>query len=369
MNDSGGSPSDRASVPTQKQVTKQVTVPLSSAFLSAARAICTVARAPNTSARAARHRAPANTPAARAASGARHKSDRPMISDFAGRESGRLATARKQVTVLVFWFSPRISPSVSIGQQQWEHATSKCDYTLQALPTEHSMMAETSRQYVLFVASSFLLIGCSITFFFLNNLTAALVAGGLAVLLLLIAHPDINYFKASKDGIEWRRKIQKVEVALADVQALTASLARAVIVAAEGGPRWGGIPDRLKSEVIADVISVLETIRLPEEMKRKTLADLHRYVAFDYMHYILGGNRNIDTNSPECRKEWQALRGGGIDRIACPDELEQFLQKWNLLSPERSELIEDYRHYLKHEKHRRPDSWSQRDHWGGLKPV
>jgi hypothetical protein len=230
-------------------------------------------------------------------------------------------------------------------------------------------MAEASRQYVLFVASSFLLIGCSITFFYFNNLTAAMVVAGFAVLLLLIAHPDINYFKASKDGIEWRRKIQNVEVALADVQTLTASLARAVIVAAEGGPRWGGIPDRLKSEVIAEVVSVLETVRLPEAMKRKTLSDLHRYAAFDYAHYILGGNWNIDTDSAECRKEWQSLREGGIDRIASPDEVEQFLRKWNFLSPERSELLEDYRYYLKHEKHRRLHSWDKREQWGRLKHV
>ena len=53
----------------------------------------------------------------------------------------------------------------------------------------------------------------------------------------------------------------------------------------------------------------------------------------------------------------------GLDNPIAPDEVERFLKSVNLLTEEKKDQLENYRHYLRHHEHRRPYEWSQRDSW------
>ena len=55
-------------------------------------------------------------------------------------------------------------------------------------------------------------------------------------------------------------------------------------------------------------------------------------------------------------KEWETLRGN-IKKRATPEEIEEFWKKYNALTLERKDIIEDYSFYLKHREHRRPSLW------------
>lgn len=77
---------------------------------------------------------------------------------------------------------------------------------------------------------------------------------------------------------------------------------------------------------------------------------------FDYSHALLGRNTMPkEVSGKPLQAEWSALREGGFERIASPEQIEEFLVKAGTLDAERTELLKDYRHYEKTGEHRRPD--------------
>lgn len=95
------------------------------------------------------------------------------------------------------------------------------------------------------------------------------------------------------------------------------------------------------------------------------LVDWDKLTEFDYAYGILGDNAPSDLPQEEV-EEWNKLRAGGLDHIPSPEAIEKFLQKGNKLTPERQELLADYRYYIEHHEHRRPDVWLKRREWPGL---
>ena len=57
---------------------------------------------------------------------------------------------------------------------------------------------------------------------------------------------------------------------------------------------------------------------------------------------------------------WAELRGGGVEGRSTPEEIRTFLSDADMLTPEREEILKDYKHYIATRQHRREDEWRQR---------
>jgi hypothetical protein len=51
------------------------------------------------------------------------------------------------------------------------------------------------------------------------------------------------------------------------------------------------------------------------------------------------------------------------DRPPTPDECEALLKRFGITSPEKWELLKDYRFYVSTGEQRRPEVWANRDNW------
>lgn len=201
--------------------------------------------------------------------------------------------------------------------------------------------------------------------------TDLLVAGMVGALALLVAAnlDRVSEFKASASGIEARTRevVNRAEGAIAELRILALHVAEVSLSLAMRQGRWGGFSDDDLDRLRNSVIENLERLGIPDEQRRLIFKDWHRIVEFDYAHHILGGSHIPDKATPEVRHAWDAMREGGFAKYASPDELEQFLRSSGYMTSDLEQLTEDYRFYIKERKHRRPDVWRNREHWGHLK--
>ena len=115
-----------------------------------------------------------------------------------------------------------------------------------------------------------------------------------------------------------------------------------------------------------ELLVSLRSIGLPEGEVQETLGDWYKYKIFDYSRAIIGGGASRDAAvgiSQDCCEKYMELRNRPLENPATPDELEQFFEKFKILTPEKNKQIEHYRYYLKEKEHRCPDEWEDHDHW------
>lgn len=201
-----------------------------------------------------------------------------------------------------------------------------------------------------------------------GSLGAMVWAVGLSGAFLLVAFLDqIERFRLGPGGVEaTTRALERIQVQMDDLQQLAAAIAHAILTTAEGSGRIGGIADELKAGMTDGLLNALERIRLPEQLKRDIFADVNRYVVHDYGSHILGGAMIPTDRHPQLQSDWRALRERALGSTATPDEIQSFLQAYGLLTAERQDLLDDYRHFLKHSAHRRPSVWANRHSWNRL---
>jgi hypothetical protein len=131
----------------------------------------------------------------------------------------------------------------------------------------------------------------------------------------------------------------------------------------------GGYSDEEEEQIKNDLFSVLRALKVSEADIQETLIEWHRFVEFDYAHFILGGSTIPSKLDPATQTAWKSLRDGGITNIPAPEEIEKFLADFGFFSPEKREQLADYIHYRKHRTHRRPKVWSARHSWGRLEEA
>lgn len=122
--------------------------------------------------------------------------------------------------------------------------------------------------------------------------------------------------------------------------------------------------EQIKQEILTNLS---QTGITPEE-----IADIekeskwHECVAAEYVHCIMRAMNLLMDDGGRRSTEAQELRKRPLSNLATPDELEEFLSRHSMLTPEARELIEDYRHYLDRHEQRRPEMWKKRRDWGEL---
>ncbi|BCH26113.1 hypothetical protein MesoLjLb_58980 [Mesorhizobium sp. L-8-3] len=126
--------------------------------------------------------------------------------------------------------------------------------------------------------------------------------------------------------------------------------------------RLGGTSLENQNEMRNRVIAALKNLGVAKEKILDVVAVEYPYIDFDYSQYVTKPlNRKLQG---EDRQKWieffSADKRKGIGYEPKPDELEQFLKSANLLDAETKERLEDYRYFLKHREHRRPEQWDKR---------
>ena len=121
-----------------------------------------------------------------------------------------------------------------------------------------------------------------------------------------------------------------------------------------------------------ELLDRLRSIDVPEDEVQETLGDWYKYMIRDYSQAIIGEGAcgaAAKGISQDCYEEYMEFRNRTSENPATPDELEQFFEKFKILTPEKKEQIEDYGYYLKEKKHRRPDEWEGHEHWKLVTPT
>jgi len=184
-----------------------------------------------------------------------------------------------------------------------------------------------------------------------------------SVLLIVLKHPDIfAEFSVGPRGL--KLKLRELEANIESLQKVLCALSRATLAGIINAGRTGGTPDDIQKQVIYQLVDALKGMKVDNPMLEAVFTELGEYTLFDYAHYILGGNSS--PSDTEVRNDLKNLRSGGRKSPPSPDEIEKFLTQYDLFTDERRELVEDYRYFCQHSKHRRPEVWADRTHWPRL---
>jgi len=150
------------------------------------------------------------------------------------------------------------------------------------------------------------------------------------------------------------QRADEVEGIYQQVQNVAQVLTKATLATIQSSGRRGGFPANEGRELFEDLQGMLSGLNITEKEKAEIERLWHHYVHFDYTHVVLGGNTTPEGGTDAEIHEWKELRRR-FDNPASPDELEDFLTRGNFMTNERRELLEDFRYYMQHHKHCRPD--------------
>lgn len=212
--------------------------------------------------------------------------------------------------------------------------------------------------------------------FWLNIFTASLIAGyvatifmaidgtnGLLTLCLLFAViANIDLFKLLKIGTggitaEAREVLQRTEDRLKEIRELAKLTAQTSLSLVVRSGRWGGLGPEVEEEMKDKMLAHLGELGVPDSELDTLLSDYHRYAIFDYAELAIKGTPTGLSLSPEEDTTWKDFRNFSPDKPPSPEELERNLLKFNFMTDGRREIIEAYRHYLIHYRHKDPEKW------------
>lgn len=215
---------------------------------------------------------------------------------------------------------------------------------------------------------------------------AAVATGGIIVILIFALifsqRDDVKSIKASVSGMSFEAEMRELKqvkqdarqatedaketvveakATLIQVQKLATQTVGSVLDGVQMAGRLNGYSEHDKEMLKVKLLSSLDELNISKEEQRKML-EKHwdRYIFKDYTFMINDGTHLIKDLSPESRKELHELTEGGMTHIPSPNEMQTVLERANALTEKRKELLEDYRYYIQHHKHRRPSVWNNR---------
>ncbi len=160
--------------------------------------------------------------------------------------------------------------------------------------------------------------------FFGGDLWMMIIAFSGFVACLITANLDrISEFKASKSGVEAKTReiVARAENTLRELQLLAVKVTELSLSLVKRNGRWGGYSDEEQEQIKNDLFSVLREVKVSEAEIQKTLVEWHRFVEFDYAHFILGGSTIPSKLDPATQTAWKSLCNRGIGKIPTPEEI------------------------------------------------
>ncbi|TIO74442.1 MAG: hypothetical protein E5X74_18750 [Mesorhizobium sp.] len=184
------------------------------------------------------------------------------------------------------------------------------------------------------------------------------------VCLLASRFNDVVKFKFSGSGLEgeMREVLQEARATVSQLHLIAEELSKNILWSMQAHGRMGGTSPESQHEMRNKVIATLEALGVAKERIAHVVAVEYPYIDFDYAHYV---TRPLNMKvQDEDRIKWSEFfsskKRKGIGFEPKPEELEKFLESVNLLDAETTERLEDYKYFLKHRKHRRPNEWDKR---------
>jgi len=184
-----------------------------------------------------------------------------------------------------------------------------------------------------------------------------------AFLSFIFANVDkIDNFKASPNGFQAQMK--QVQTVLDDTKATVESLRELAtmvaslqvdMLASQG--RWDpDLPhqDQQKEQLLDNLKNLGLT---PKQLEKVETAD-SSWIMRDYAFGVL-----MPLSGSDHEKAAAYEKAFSEGRRPTPDECEELLNRFHIDDAEHKELLEDYRYYIQHQKHRRPDVWHNRLTW------
>jgi hypothetical protein len=182
------------------------------------------------------------------------------------------------------------------------------------------------------------------------------ISAFLSMALFFFATLDkFSSFKASTTGIEaqMRQVVEKAEGTLEQTRKLAVSLAKQQISMLVRANRFGSYSPEEKAKIWTDIVQQLKEMGVSAAEREQTMADVHRYAKFDLYREIVAPNSRIkDGIPPTLANEYHALSHRDIDDLPSPNLLEDFLKRAGLWTDVEKKAVEDYRHYMLHDKAR-----------------
>ena len=182
------------------------------------------------------------------------------------------------------------------------------------------------------------------------------------ITMLATRFDEISEISVGPLTAKLKAKIQEADAILAKLRSLSLVNGRILISLLVKSGRWQPFTDDEKDEMIAAIGKLLRDQGVAENEILAAEDVIHKVVRLDYSHFVLS-NKIPNGLSQEFIAEWTELLHKDFDNTPSPEEIESFLKKANILTPLRQEILEDYKYYVIHKKHRRPEKWANRKDW------
>jgi hypothetical protein len=193
-----------------------------------------------------------------------------------------------------------------------------------------------------------------------QNSTIIVIAGFGCLLLANI--DSIKLFKAGATGVEaqMRDLVVEAEGKIEHLRELATLMAEMTLSLMKRAHRWKGYEYHEEKIITKRIEDLLNNLKVDEEERNLIFKEFHQWEILDYAFWALGNALKPQDIKRDQQREFDELKDRGIHNPASPDQIESFYSKAGLLTPERKEILEDYRYYLKHFEHRRPDVWANK---------
>ena len=157
---------------------------------------------------------------------------------------------------------------------------------------------------------------------------------------------------------EAKKVVAEANVALEQLRSIAVVFSEVIVEKLQSEGRFGGSNAQSREEQKQYLISTLKELKVPiSEIKKVEVAD-RQWVKIDYVEDLFW-NVPGEVAQNKTWGEWWAVYHKGLDRPD-PDECASIMKEYGLNSSDMKEVLKDYRHYMRHGKHRRPEYWFSR---------
>jgi hypothetical protein len=111
---------------------------------------------------------------------------------------------------------------------------------------------------------------------------------------------------------------------------------------------------REQEDILRSIRDLWTRLKIAPQEQAQLLTEWHEWTAFDYTAMIRNSLQLTDAlrQNAEVNSLYRGPEG-----MPTPKDFEDILGRYTLLTPETRELLEDYKYYLEHHEHRRPNVW------------